>query len=230
MAELSLRDVRAGYGETVVLEDIAFDLPERAALAILGRNGVGKTTLLATIMGHTTFHAGNIEYRASRSRGSPSTSAAGWASASFRRRGTSSLRSRSRRISPSQRAPAAGRWHASTISFPSSRAASALGQSDLRRRAADARHRRALMGNPTLLLMDEPLEGLAPIIVEVLLQALQRLIREDALAVVLVEQHAKLALGVTQSALVLNRGRIAYNGPSADLLADPRRLTSLVVA
>jgi branched-chain amino acid transport system ATP-binding protein len=89
---------------------------------------------------------------------------------------------------------------------------------------------RALMGNPALLLMDEPLEGLAPIIVEVLLQALQSLIREDALAVVLVEQHAKLALQVTQNALVLNRGRIAYNGPSADLLADPQRLTSLVVA
>src|SRR5207302_1905499 len=89
---------------------------------------------------------------------------------------------------------------------------------------------RALMGNPTLLLMDEPLEGLAPIIVEVLLQALQRLIKEDSLAVVLVEQHAKVALGVTQSALVLNRGRIAYSGPSADLLADPQRLTTLVVA
>jgi len=89
---------------------------------------------------------------------------------------------------------------------------------------------RALMGNPTLLLMDEPLEGLAPIIVEVLLQAMQRLIREDSLALVLVEQHAKLALQVTQSALVLNRGRIAYSGPSAGLLADPQRLTSLVVA
>ena len=86
------------------------------------------------------------------------------------------------------------------------------------------------MGNPTLLLMDEPLEGLAPIIVEVLLQAMERLIREDSLAVVLVEQHAKLALQVTQNALVLNRGRIVHNGPSADLLADPQRLTSLVVA
>jgi branched-chain amino acid transport system ATP-binding protein len=89
---------------------------------------------------------------------------------------------------------------------------------------------RALMGNPTLLLMDEPLEGLAPIIVDVLLEALRRLIRDDSLALVLVEQHAKIALEVTQAALVLNRGRIAYNGPSADLLADPRRLTSLVVA
>ena len=89
---------------------------------------------------------------------------------------------------------------------------------------------RALMGNPALLLMDEPLEGLAPILVEVLLQAVQRLVREDSLALVLVEQHAKIALEVTQSTIVLNRGRIAYSGPSADLLADPQRLTSLVVA
>ena len=89
---------------------------------------------------------------------------------------------------------------------------------------------RALMGNPSLLLMDEPLEGLAPIIVESLLRAMERLIREDALAVVLVEQHAKVALGVTQNALVLNRGRVVHYGDSAALLADPQRLTSLIVA
>jgi len=85
------------------------------------------------------------------------------------------------------------------------------------------------MGNPTLLLMDEPLEGLAPIIVETLLAAMKRLINEEALTVVLVEQHARLALGVTQNALVLNRGRIAYSGASSVLLEDPQRLTSLVV-
>jgi len=79
---------------------------------------------------------------------------------------------------------------------------------------------RALMGSPAILLMDEPLEGLAPIIVESLLQTLQRLMREDTLTVVLVEQHAKIALEVTHSALVLNRGRIAYFGPSGSLLAD----------
>jgi branched-chain amino acid transport system ATP-binding protein len=86
------------------------------------------------------------------------------------------------------------------------------------------------MGNPALLLMDEPLEGLAPIIVESLLKALTRLIREESLAVVLVEQHAKVALSVTENALVLNRGRITHRGPSAELLADPGRLTSLIVA
>jgi branched-chain amino acid transport system ATP-binding protein len=89
---------------------------------------------------------------------------------------------------------------------------------------------RALMGNPALLLMDEPLEGLAPIIVEALLKAMQRLIREEALTVVLVEQSAKLALEVTDSALVLSRGRIVHRGPSAELLADPDRLAALVVA
>jgi branched-chain amino acid transport system ATP-binding protein len=89
---------------------------------------------------------------------------------------------------------------------------------------------RALMGDPALLLLDEPMEGLAPIIVEMLMQALQRLIREEALTVVLVEQSAKLALQVTQQVLVLSRGRIIHSGASADLLADPDHLAQLVVA
>jgi branched-chain amino acid transport system ATP-binding protein len=89
---------------------------------------------------------------------------------------------------------------------------------------------RALMGNPSLLLLDEPLEGLAPIIVEALLASLKKLIAEDALAIILVEQHAKVALAVTESAMVLNRGRVVHYGPSAALLADPQRLTSLVLA
>ena len=89
---------------------------------------------------------------------------------------------------------------------------------------------RALMSNPSLLLMDEPLEGLAPIIVEALLKSLERLIAEDELAVILVEQHAKLALQVTREALVMSRGRVIHHGPSRELLADPERLGQLVVA
>jgi branched-chain amino acid transport system ATP-binding protein len=89
---------------------------------------------------------------------------------------------------------------------------------------------RALMGNPALLLMDEPLEGLAPIIIETLLESLKRLLSEDSLAIVLVEQHAKLALQVTRDALVMSRGRVIHHGASAALLADPERLASLVVA
>jgi branched-chain amino acid transport system ATP-binding protein len=86
------------------------------------------------------------------------------------------------------------------------------------------------MGNPSLLLLDEPLEGLAPIIVELLLVSLKKLISEDSLAIILVEQHAKVALSVTDTALVLNRGRVTHYGPSAELLADPQKLTGLIVA
>ena len=228
---LTLKDVRAGYGETVVIEEIGFSLPERGSLSVLGRNGVGKTTLLATIMGHTTFHAGAIAYQGKPIEKLPVYE---------RNRLGVGFVPQTRDIFPSLSveenltvAARPGRWTIERVY-------------DLFPRLADRRRHwgnqisggeqqmlatgRALMGNPSLLLMDEPLEGLAPIVVELLLAALQRLIREDSLAVVLVEQHAKLALEVTQSALVLNRGRIAYSGPSADLLADPQRLTSLVVA
>jgi branched-chain amino acid transport system ATP-binding protein len=89
---------------------------------------------------------------------------------------------------------------------------------------------RALMGNPSLLLMDEPLEGLAPIIVEGLRQALQRLIAEDSLAIVLVEQSARVALEMTENVVVLDRGRVAFSGRSRVLLDDPERLAALYVA
>ena len=88
---------------------------------------------------------------------------------------------------------------------------------------------RALMGNPALLLMDEPLEGLAPVIVDALLLAMQRLVREESLTVILVEQSARLALEVTERAMVLSRGCVVFSGPSAELLADPGRLANLIV-
>jgi branched-chain amino acid transport system ATP-binding protein len=228
---LRLRDVRAGYGETVVLEDIAFELPERGALAVLGRNGVGKTTLLATVMGHTTFHAGSIEHQGKPIVGLPVYE---------RCRLGIGLVPQARDIFPSLTveenltvAARPGRWTLGRVYGLFPKLAERRGHWGNQISGGEQQMLaigRALMGNPTLLLMDEPLEGLAPIIVEVLLQAMERLIREDSLAVVLVEQHAKLALQVTQNALVLNRGRIVYNGPSADLLADLQRLTSLVVA
>jgi branched-chain amino acid transport system ATP-binding protein len=237
---LKLTRVRAGYGPTVVLEDVELVLPERGSLAVLGRNGVGKTTLLATIMGHTTFHAGSIEYQDrpimrlpvyERSRlgiGYVPQTRDIFASLSVEE----NLRVASLPGLP-VRTRQTGRWPLTRVYelFP--------------RLAERRRHMgnqisggeqqmlaigRALMGSPSLLLLDEPLEGLAPMIVDVLLKVVQRLIREEALAVILVEQSAKLALGVTEEALVLNRGRIIHRGPSADLLADPSRLTSLVVA
>jgi branched-chain amino acid transport system ATP-binding protein len=228
---LSLSKVRAGYGPTVILEDVDLELPENGALAVLGRNGVGKTTLLATIMGHTTFHAGEIRFKGRLLKGKAVYERC--------RLGVGYV-PQERLIFPSltvhenldvARRP--GKWTVERVYdlFPRLR----------ERRAAYGNQLsggeqqmlaigRALMGNPSLLLMDEPLEGLAPIIVEGLLIALKRLVSDDSLAMILVEQHAKLALEVTERALVLNRGRVSYSGPSKELLADPQRLTSLVVA
>jgi branched-chain amino acid transport system ATP-binding protein len=232
MAEiLSLRKVRAGYGETVVLEDVDLELPERGALAVLGRNGVGKSTLMATIMGHATFHAGSVEFRGRAIEGLPvyERSKLGIGYVPQERLIFPSL-SVQENLDVARRP---GRWTLAAVYelFPrleERRAAfgNQLSGGEQQMLAIG----RALMGNPSLLLMDEPLEGLAPIIVETLLKALRRLIAEDSLAVILVEQHAKLALQVTQSVLVLNRGRVSHFGASAELLADPQRLTALVVA
>ena len=228
---LQLSAVRAGYGETIILEDVSFAVPERGAVAVLGRNGVGKTTLLATIMGHTTFHSGKIVFN-----GRGVNSAAVYERA---RAGIGYVR-QDRLVFPSLSveenltvAGRPGRWTLERVY-------------DLFPRLSERKHHRgnqisggeqqmlavgrALMGNPTLLLMDEPLEGLAPIIVEMLLKALKRLITEDSLAVVLVEQHAKLALQVTRTALVMRRGKIVHEGDSAALLANPDRLADLVMA
>ena len=87
---------------------------------------------------------------------------------------------------------------------------------------------RALMGNPALLLMDEPLEGLAPVIVDALLAGLDRLKREDDLALLLVEQHARIALEFAENAIILDRGAIVYSGASRTLVDQPERLAELI--
>jgi branched-chain amino acid transport system ATP-binding protein len=226
-----MRKVRAGYGETVVLEDVDLALPERGALAVLGRNGVGKTTLLTTIMGHTTFHSGEVWFNGKAIQKLPVYE---------RSRLGIGFVPQERLIFPSLDlhenltvAERAGRWTAERVYdlFPRLRERrSAMGNQLSGGEQQMLAIGRALMGNPSLLLLDEPLEGLAPIIVETLLLSLKKLISEDSLTVVLVEQHAKVALSVTDSVLVLNRGRVAHYGPSAALLADPQRLASLVVA
>jgi branched-chain amino acid transport system ATP-binding protein len=231
MAEaLLVRKIRAGYGATVVLEDIEFSVPERGSLAILGRNGVGKTTLLSTIMGHTTFHSGEIHFRGARIDGMPVYDRA--------RLGVGYV-PQERCIFPSLSvhenltvAHRPGRWDVDRVFdlFPRlHQRRSAMGNQLSGGEQQMLAMGRALMGNPSLLLLDEPLEGLAPIVVEGLLKSIQRLIAEDALAVVLVEQHAKVALGITQNALVLSRGRVIHSCPSAALLGDPGYLAKLVV-
>jgi len=226
---LVLADVSAGYGETIVLEGISLDLAPGGALALLGRNGVGKTTLLATIMGHTRLRAGSIRFAGDEIAALPPFRRArlGIGFVPQEREIFSSLTVAENLLVA--RRP--GRWLLDRVYdfFPS---------------LAERRHHRgsqlsggeqqmlaigrALMGNPSLILLDEPLEGLAPVIVDVLLAGLERLKREDNLSLLLVEQHARLALEVTQRAIVLDRGAIVFSGPSRDLLAAPDSLEALI--
>jgi branched-chain amino acid transport system ATP-binding protein len=232
MAEaLRVESVRAGYGETVVLEDVSLSLPERGTLAVLGRNGVGKTTLLASVMGHTSFHSGQILFqgRPIQAREPYERSRLGIGYVPQEREIFPSL-TLEENLSVAARP---GRWSLERVYglFPRlQERRAAMGNQLSGGEQQMLSIGRALMGNPSLLLMDEPFEGLAPIVIESLLKALRRLIAEDSLALVLVEQHAKLALGVTQSALVLDRGRPVYLGDSAALLGDPQRLAALFVA
>jgi branched-chain amino acid transport system ATP-binding protein len=235
---LRIAGLRAGWGETVVLEDLALALPERGTLAVLGRNGVGKTTLLATIMGHTTLHAGEIFFNGK---------SVAKDAAHLRARAGIGYVPQAREIFPSlsveenlvvadrrpREAHERARWTLGRVYelFPRlAERRTHMGNQISGGEQQMLAIGRALMGNPALLLMDEPLEGLAPIIVESLLKALARLISEDALAIVLVEQSARLALEMTQAAIVLDRGRVAYAGQSRELLDDPERLAALFVA
>ena len=226
---IELEDLRAGYGETVVLDGVSLFLPSRGTLAVLGRNGVGKTTLLATIMGHTTVHAGSIRFAGREvSRLAPHRRARagiGW---------VPQEREIFRSLTVEENLAVAarpGRWSAARIwdLFPSLGArrrhyGNELSGGEQQMLAIG----RALMGNPSLLLMDEPLEGLAPIIVDLVLQSIERLKREDELAILLVEQHARLALAATERVIVLDRGKVVHAGESRALLEAPEQLGALM--
>jgi branched-chain amino acid transport system ATP-binding protein len=235
-AALVVERLRAGWGETMVLEDVSFTLPQRGALAVLGRNGVGKSTLLATVMGHTKLHSGTIKLKGQEIEASPvhARALAGIGYVPQEREIFPSLTVEENLTVAARPGPSGERrWTLEGIYelFPRlTDRRSHLGNQISGGEQQMLAIGRALMGNPELLLLDEPLEGLAPIIVEGLLLALRKLITQDALAVVLVEQSARLALEVTQDAIVLDRGRLTYSGASQPLLDDPQRLAALFVA
>ena len=233
MAEcLALRNVSAGYGETVILDGASLVLAQGGTLSVLGRNGVGKTTLLASVMGRTTLHAGQIEF-------------AGQSIADLRpyRRARLGIGyvPQEREVFPSltveenltvaRRSKPGTRWSLSRIYalFPSlaerrHTAGNLLSGGEQQMLAIG----RALILDPLLLLLDEPLEGLAPIIVDRLLDAL-RCVREEAgLAIVLVEQHTRLALEFSARAIILDRGKVIYDNSSEPLLADSQYLALLM--
>jgi branched-chain amino acid transport system ATP-binding protein len=218
---LEVEHLTAGYGDAVVLEDMSLQLDQGESLAILGRNGVGKTTLMLTLMGHTTMHRGTMRWR-----GADLT-----------------------RLPPSERSRAGLGWvpqerdiFVSLTVEENLRIAQRPGEMDLAKvfdifpRLRERRRNmgdklsggeqqmlaigRALMTNPNLLLLDEPFEGLAPVIVEELEATMQRLRDSFGFAIAIVEQHAADVLRLSDRAIILDRGRIVLEDRSPALLDD----------
>jgi branched-chain amino acid transport system ATP-binding protein len=222
---LKVEGLTCGYGEAVVLTDVSFELAAGRSLALLGRNGTGKTTLLDTLVGVTRRHAGSIHLAGQPLHTLPvhRRAAAGIGWVPQERNIFKSLTVEENLSAVARPGP----WDVQRVFdlFPR-----------LQERRRNLGHAlsggeqqmlafgRALVLNPRLLLLDEPLEGLAPIIVAELLQAIRRVARDEGLPSIVVEQHPHMVLGVTDDAIVLDRGGIAYRATSESLRDDPTPL------
>jgi branched-chain amino acid transport system ATP-binding protein len=219
----------AGYGESIVVEDVSFSLDEGGSLAVLGRNGVGKTTLLLTLMGLARLRRGRLTLRGNDITHAPTYLRAqrglGWAP-------------QERLMFPSLTVE----QHLTVVARPGpwdlARAYRAFpGLAERRRNLGNQLSggeqqmlaiARALMTNPSVLLLDEPMEGLAPVVVRGVVKMVESLVHSGELAVVIVEQHARVALSLTEEAIVMNHGRVVHRGASRDLLRDEAMLDRLV--
>ncbi|MBX9826526.1 MAG: ABC transporter ATP-binding protein [Xanthobacteraceae bacterium] len=226
---VELKGVSAGYGDTVVLEDVNLALAAGECISVIGRNGVGKTTLLATIMGHTTLHKGEVVLSGRNLNGVP-----------IYRRAAAGLGfvPQEREIFPSlsvlenlEVGARPGPWTKERLFelFPNLRE-----RLDNRGNQLSGGEQqmlsiaRALLTNPSVLLMDEPTEGLAPVIVEALTSVLVKLRGESGLSIILVEQNSRVAFEFSERSVVLDKGRIVYDGASAALRDDPERLAKVI--
>jgi branched-chain amino acid transport system ATP-binding protein len=225
---LELANVSAGYGETVVLENVNLTLSPGENVSIIGRNGVGKTTLLATVMGHTRLHSGDLQLGGRSIVRMPiyARARAGLGYVPQEREIFPSLSVRENLEIGSR----PGYWTERRVFdlFPR-----------LQERLANIGNQlsggeqqmlsiaRALLTNPSVLLMDEPTEGLAPVIVEQLTAVLLQL-RDSGLSIVLVEQNSRVALSFSERVVVMDKGRIVYDGASAALRNDPEMLARYV--
>jgi branched-chain amino acid transport system ATP-binding protein len=228
---LALKNVTAGYGETHVLESVDLTLGEDESLSVIGRNGVGKSTLLETIMGHTTLHAGEIALGGRRVDRAPAhervLSGLGYVP-------------QEREIFPSlsvrenlELGARPGHWTPARVFELFPNLETRLDQPGTQLSGGEQQMlaiARALMTNPAVLLMDEPTEGLAPVIVQALALVLSRLRAAGGLSIVLVEQNSRVALEFSTRTVVMDKGRIVYDGASERLRADPEYLASLIAA
>jgi branched-chain amino acid transport system ATP-binding protein len=225
---LSLKDVRAGYGRTEILNGVSLDVRKGERLAVIGRNGVGKTTLLATIMGLTRLHGGSISHAGERIDALPTHRRA--------ERGLG-LVPQTRDIFKSltvEENIIAGLRGEGTLEqayalFPrlQERRRNRGGQlsGGEQQMLAIAR---ALAGRPSLLLLDEPLEGLAPVICDMLMDVFRRLAGDGRTTVVLVEQHVEMAIEFADRVIILDAGQIVYQGVPADIRSDSSILSRFV--
>ena len=230
MAELlAIEGVTAGYGESVVLEDVALTLDQGDTLALLGRNGMGKTTLLVTLMGLTRLHRGELRWRGANLAALPTyrRSQAGLGWVPQERFMFPSLTVEEHLTAVARPGP----WNVPRVYAIFPRLGERRGNYGNQLSGGEQQMLaigRALMVNPRLLLLDEPMEGLAPIIVQELMGVIRELVEDAGMAVIVVEQHAKLALSLTRQAIVLERGRVVHRAPSETLLRDPDTLHRLV--
>jgi branched-chain amino acid transport system ATP-binding protein len=226
---IAWKNLSAGYGDTVVLEDIDLAIAPGESVSILGRNGVGKTTLLVTAMGHTNAKSGDVLLDGKAVTHLPIYQ---------RALAGIGLVPQEREIFPSlsvreniEIAARPGYWTEARIYelFPRLRERlSNMGNQLSGGEQQMLSIARALMTNPSVLLMDEPTEGLAPVLVETLADVLGKLRDEGALTIVLVEQNSRVALAFSPRAVVMDKGRIIYDGPSQPLRDDPDRLAGLI--
>ena len=226
---LEIAGVFAGYGETVVLEDVRLAMGEGDAVSIIGRNGVGKTTLLATVMGHTTLHGGAIQLHGRDiTRLAPHRRS--WAGLGYVPQEREIFPSLSLRenLEVAQRP---GKWTIDAVCALFPRLAERQGNRGNQLSGGEQQMlsiARALVGNPSVVLMDEPSEGLAPVIVEELARAIKRLASAEGLTLIVVEQNTRLALEISPRTVVLDRGRVVYDGSSATLKEDAVKLQRLI--
>ncbi len=230
MAELLRIDsLRAGYGEAVILHDVSLSLAQGETLALLGRNGTGKTTLMNTIAGATHQYAGRIMLKGVALHTLPSYARAaagvGW---------VPQERDIFKSLTVLENLTAVARpgaWTPERVfeMFPRL----AQRQTNMGNQLSGGEQQmlavgRALVLNPKLLLLDEPLEGLAPIIVQELLRALARITHEEGLSVIIVEQHPQAILAISHQAVVLDQGRVIHAGPAEALLNQSALLEQLL--
>jgi branched-chain amino acid transport system ATP-binding protein len=226
MAELlRLEGVTSGYGEAVVVQGVSLALEAGQSLALLGRNGTGKTTLLNTLVGVTRRHAGRLFLDGREITALPphrrAQAGIGW---------VPQERNIFKSLTVEENLGAVARpgpWTLERVyaMFPRLQERRAnMGNQLSGGEQQMLAFARALVLNPKLLLLDEPLEGLAPIIVEELLRSIERVVRDEGMSAILVEQNPRLVLPITQRAVILDRGAIAHEARSDALLHDAAAL------